>query len=228
MYVPETTPSFKLQKIREYGAVLKTAGANYDECAIAVRKSPEYATKVFVDSGDDPGVLAGYGSIAYEIFESLPNPDFVMVPIGGGGLITGVGLTVKRHDRSIRVLGVQTEACPAMHRSLCDGICYERFPTDPSLCEALVGGISRLPYEFSKQSIDRVVLTSEAAIRKAVRALLAHDKVVSEPSGAVGVAYVMENHDVFSGKDTVIVISGGNIGLDLLAQEAAQLATDTE
>ncbi len=216
IYVPKTTPGAKLDKMRYYGAEVILEGDNYDEAHEAALKALKKEGLTFVDPCSDADVIAGAGTVALEILEQNPNIDTIVVPIGGGGLITGVGIAAKSLKPDIRVIGVQTAACPAMVHSLRDKKCYEVYPNKPSVCEALVGGIGEIPYEMSARCIDQIIEVDEGEIRKAVVYLLDKEKVVSEPSGAVGVAALMSNPGIFNNRSTAIIITGGNLDSKLM------------
>jgi len=230
VYVSKMTPASKIEGIKRFGARLRVVGDNYDEAMRALRADMNAGAVegTYVDSSDDPMVVAGYGTIGLEIADELQDLDRIIVPVGGGGLVTGVGLAVKAVKPAIKVVGVQTAACPAMISSLSEGKIHDEYPSLPSICEALIGGIGRLPYEYASRCIDSVVEASEDAIRYAVRVLWQREKVVSEPSGSVGVAYILEHLKEFHGTKVAVVVSGGNIGLDILAASVSQACLDPE
>jgi len=142
--------------------------------------------------------------------------DEVLVPVGGGGLITGVGLALKGMLGGVRVRGVQTSACPAMLVSLEEGVIHRRYPSGPSFCEAVIGGVGDLPFEMAFRSQDEISTAPERAVARAVRLLLEHDKLVVEPSAALGVAHILENPQAYRRRETVVLISGGNVDYPLL------------
>mgnify|MGYP000129709738 CR=1 FL=1 len=218
VYVPEATPPSKIERIVRYGAKPKLVGRDYNEAYAAAKETSRHSPRVWLDSSGDEDAVAGYGSIGLEIVEDLPEVDTILVPVGGGGLITGISLAAKGKSPEVEVLGVQTEACPAMLASLRDGICYEQYPSEPSMCEGLVGGVVELPFSCAERCIDDVLLASEEAIGRAVVELISQEKVVAEPSGAAGVAYIIENPALFRDRKVAVVISGGNIDAKLLAE----------
>jgi len=228
VYVSEMTPSTKIQMLRSFGAQVNIVGKDYDDCLrnMWIREGPN-PTKTYVDSSCDPYVVAGYGTIALEVLQEMPDVDNILVPVGGGGLITGIGLAAKTIRPDVRVVGVQTEACPSMIASLRDNKCYEEYPSGPSICEALIGGIGKLPFTFASRCIDEVVMTGERAIYEALRTILLYDKVLLEPSAAVGVSYVIENAERLQGRKTVLIISGGNIGRHILLEIVKTMARCT-
>lgn len=151
-----------------------------------------------------------------EIYEQEPTIDTILVPIGGGGIITGISIAAKHLNPNVKIIGVQTAACPAMVASLRDEQFYEMYPTEESICDALVGGVGEIPYKMAKDCIDHIIVVEEEDIAEAVKFLLLKEKVVAEPAGAVGVAAVRKYPQLFKGKNLAIVITGGNIDGELL------------
>jgi threonine dehydratase len=218
IYVPETTPKSKLEKMKYYGAEVIQVGENYDGAHAAAEEALKKEKLTFVDPCSDIQTIAGQGSIALEILESNPEIDTIIAPIGGGGLITGVSIAAKHIKPSIQIIGVQTSACPAMVQSLKDNICYIEYPTEPSICDALVGGVGEIPYEMARQCIDDIILVNEDTIKKAIVMLMENDKVIAEPAGAASVAAIIENKERFRGKNVAVIISGGNLDEKLMRE----------
>lgn len=216
IYVPETTPKSKTEKIEYYGANVVKVGENYDEAHEIGGELIKSSGSIFIDPCSDPTVIAGQGTIAMEILEQEPSIDTILVPIGGGGIITGISIAAKHINPDIKIIGVQTAACPAMVASLQDKQFYEMYPTEDSICDALVGGVGDIPYKMAKQCIDDIIVVEEEDIADAIKFLLLKEKVVAEPAGAVGVAAVRKNMELFKGKNVAIVITGGNIDEELL------------
>jgi len=218
IYVPETTPKSKVEKIKYYGADVVMVGKNYDEThEIGLEKIREDGS-IFIDPCSDEKVIAGQGTIGVEILEDAPNMDAILVPIGGGGIITGISIAAKHINPSIKVIGVQTAACPAMVASMRDGVFYETYPAGESICDALVGGVGLIPYKMAKECIDDIIVVEEADIYDAIVHLLLKEKAVAEPAGAIGVAAVYKNFHLFKGQNVAVVITGGNIDEALLKQ----------
>ena len=217
--VPETTPQSKIDKIKYYGADVRLMGKDYDE-AHALGESYILENELInIDPYDrDEMVYAGQGTITMEILEQNSEVDTIVVPIGGGGLITGIAVAAKAMKPDIRVIGVQTEACPAMIRSYADGVCYAEYPNRPSLCDALIGGIGSLSYEMAHLYVDEFLTVSEESIGKAVSFMAKKEKLVLEPGSATTVAAIMEHGEEIRGKNLALVISGANIDGDLLTK----------
>jgi len=216
VFVPETAPKAKVDKIRYYGADVVQAGKNYDEAHKTAAEEMKKNNMTYIDSCSDVQLIAGQGTVGLEIMEQNPEIDLIVVPIGGGGLITGVGIAAKHMKPEVKVIGVQTAACPAMVKSLEDNVLYDEFPSEDSICDALIGGVTEIPFKMVEQCIDDIIVVSEDSIKKATKILLAEEKVVSEPSGAVGVAALLENPEYFQGKNIAIVITGGNLDEELM------------
>ena len=125
---------------------------------------------------------------------------------------------------SVRVLAIQTEACPAMLAAIEDRVFYEDYPTKPSICDAVVGGIGQIGYSYAERCIDQVGIAREDSVREAMVELLRRDRVVAEPAGALGPAYLLENPDAFAGMNVAVVISGGNVDFSLLQKEVASFS----
>jgi threonine dehydratase len=210
--VPETTPKIKIDGIKKYGADLVLFGDTYDE---AEQKAKELARKdgcAYISPYDDELIIAGHGTIGLEIIEALPNADTVIVPVGGGGLISGICIAIKSVKPNVQVIGVQSEASPVMYESLKAGKIVHARKTE-TIAEGLSGGIEKgsITFKIAQECVDKVLLVREETIRRAVYVLWSYEKQVTEGSGAAAIAPIMENKSVFAGKTVVAVITGGNI-----------------
>ena len=217
--VPETTPTSKVEKIRHFGGEAKLMGQNYDEAHTLGMAYIEANGLTNIDScHEDVYVYAGQGTVAVEILEQNSDIDMIVVPIGGGGIATGVALAAKTLKPGIRVIGVQTAACPAMIASYRDGVCYEEYPTEASVCDALVGGVGIRAYEMLKEYMDEILPVSESYIRKATAMMIGQEKLVVETSSAITAAAAMEYPERINGKNVALIMTGGNIDADRIAQ----------
>lgn len=217
--VPESTPQSKIDKINYFGAEVMLMGKNYDE---AHALGMAYITKhrlTYIDAYySDPEIYAGQGTVAIEILEQNPNIDTIVVPVGGGGLITGIAVAAKAIKPNIRIIGVQTEACPAMIKAYEDNVFYEDYPSEESLCDALVGGIGKLSYERAKDYVDDFIAVSEESIAKALSFLAKEEKYIVEAASSTTVAAVMDYRERIGGENIALVFSGGNIDGELLTR----------
>ncbi|NLY82433.1 MAG: threonine/serine dehydratase [Clostridiales bacterium] len=209
--VPTITPAAKTDKISAYGAEVILLGDNYDEAHTKGMKFVEESGMTYIDPYDkDPLVYAGQGTAGMEIMMQNEKIDTILVPVGGGGLVTGVSLGARLLNPNVKIIGVQTEACPAMKASIEDDVCYAEYPSDDSICEALIGGIGELAFKMNKECIDDIIIVKESYIRKAVKLLALKEKTVTEPSGAITVAALLQGEKI-PGKNIACVLSGGNV-----------------
>ena len=215
--VPQCTPRSKIEKIRYFGGEVHLMGANYDEAhALGMAYIHKNGLTNIDSCHEDILVYAGQGTVALEILEQEPQIDTIVVPIGGGGIATGVALAAKTVNPAIRVYGVQTEACPAMVASIADGVCYEEYPIGPTLCDALVGGVGALSYEMLPELLDDILVVKEETVRRAAAFLLTEEKFVIEAGSATTVAAVWDHPEKFTGKKTALILTGGNIDADTI------------
>ncbi|MBD3406954.1 MAG: pyridoxal-phosphate dependent enzyme [Candidatus Lokiarchaeota archaeon] len=214
--VPKSISSKKLQSIQQYNMeVIKTIRAEdieYDAIQLAQVKE-----LVYVSPYNEPAIIAGQGTIGLELLDQTSDFDTVIIPVGGGGLISGISLALKSRNPAISVHGVQSKAATAMYSSLKKGEVVA-VQEDESLAEALLGGLIKeaMTLELMQDLVDWMQLVSEKSIRDAIRVLWTMDSQVVEGAGAVPVAYILENADLFKDMTTVAIISGGNISDELL------------
>lgn len=217
--VPETAPQSKVERIEYFGGKVLKMGANYDEAHEMGMKFMKDNDMTYIDGYyNDPKVYGGQGTIAIEILNQNPDIDTIVLPIGGGGLITGTAVAAKHLKPDIRIIGVQTEACPAMIRSYEDGVCYEEYPIKDTICDAVVGGVGVLSYSMLKDYCDDMFEVSEQSAAKAVSFMARKEKYIVEPASCLTVAAVMDNADRIGGQNVALVLSGGNIDGDLLTE----------
>lgn len=215
--VPETTPRSKVERIRYFGAEVLQMGRDYDEAHTLGMDYIRSGGMTYIDPYyDDPAVYAGQGTVAVEILEQDPDIDTIVVPIGGGGLLTGIAVAAKAIKPGIRVVGVQTEACPALIKSYEDGVFYVEYPSQPSLCDSLIGGVGALSYEMARDYVDDLFTVSEDAIGRAVSFMARQEKFVVEAGSCTTVAAVFEQRERLGGQNIALVLSGGNIDGDTL------------
>ncbi|MFD2829143.1 threonine ammonia-lyase [Corticicoccus populi] len=217
--VPKTAPKSKVDKIEYFGGEAVLLGDNYDEAHKEGMAFIEENELTFIDAFyDDSAIYGGQGTIAIEILEENKDIDTIVVPIGGGGLITGIAVAAKTIKPDIRIIGVQTEACPAMIKAYEDNVFYEEYPSGPTLCDALVGGIGKLSYEMAKDYVDDFIEVSEESIGRAVSFMAKEEKYIVEAGSAVTVAAVTDYKERIGGKNVALVLSGGNIDGEILTE----------
>lgn len=215
--LPEPTPQSKIDKIRYFGGQVLLMGRNYDEAHALGLAHIQQNGMTYIDPYyDDPKIYAGQGTIAVEILQQDPAIDTIVVPIGGGALITGIAVAAKALKPSVRVVGVQTAACPAMIRAYEDHRFYADYPSEASLCDALIGGIGALSYEMAKDVVDDFIAVSEESIGRAVSFMARREKYIVEAGSCTTVAAVTDYRERVGGQRVALVLSGGNIDGDLL------------
>ena len=210
--VPVNTPEIKLQKIKRTNVILELMGENYDEAEIIARSLEEKEGRTFISAYNDELIIAGQGTIGLEIYEKLPSLTDVLVPLGGGGLISGIAIALKKLNSSIRIYGVQTEACPAFYESLKVGRIVD-VPMSESIADGMYGGIEKgsITFDYVKKYVDDIFVVKESSIRKALTLLWKEENERVEGAAAAAIVPILENKSSFQEKIIVPIISGGNI-----------------
>ena len=213
--MPRTTPTVKVMQTESVGGTVVLEGENYDEAYAHARRLETELGLTFVHPFDDPHVAAGKGTVALEMLEDVPDLDTLAIPVGGGGLATGMGTIARAIRPDIRLIGVEAQLYPSMYNAL-------KGTTLPSGGDTLAEGIAvHAPGEFTRAALagllDDFVLVSEAELEAAVAMLLQIEKTVVEGAGAAGLAAVLAHRPLFEGRKVGIVLSGGNIDTRLLA-----------
>lgn len=212
--VPVNTPKIKIDGIKQYGAELILYGANYPEAEAKAKELASGEGCLYISPYNDELIVAGHGTVGLEILQELQNVDAVVVPVGGGGLISGVSIAFKAEKPDVEVIGVQSEAVPIMYESLRAGkiVPPHRHQLN-TIAEGLSGGIEKgsITFTIARQFVDEVMLVREESIRRAVFLLWENERQLVEGSGVVGVAMLLENSESFMGQSVAVVVSGGNI-----------------
>lgn len=217
--MPESTPLVKVERTKRYGGKVILHGANFDEAQTHAREICESEGKVFIHAFDDLGIMAGQGTIGLEILEQDPMIQTLVIPIGGGGLISGIATAIKEINPRIRIIGVEAAHITSMAASLASGevVAVEGPPT---IAEGIaVQRVSETAREIVANLVDEVVCVSEEEIASAILALIEEEKVVAEGAGAAPLAAVL--HRRFSNIDNSrigVMVCGGNIDSNLIAQ----------
>lgn len=215
-------PGFRVRAMEKLGAEVVQEGDSQDQAYARAQEIQRQQGLTMINPFDDPQVIAGQGTIGLEILQDLPQAESVVVPVSGGGLMSGVALALKSANPDIATVGVSMEAAPAMYASLQAGHPVE-IPEKDSLADALLGGIgldNRFTFKMIRDLVDQMILVSEKEIASAMVYCLRELRLVVEGSGAVGVAALLA-HKITPGKGPVVlVLSGGNADMDWLLKEA--------
>lgn len=222
--MPENASPAKVAATRSYGAKVIRRGANYDEAWEATQEIAKAEGSTIIHAFDDPDVIAGQGTIGLELLEDLPNVDAIYVPVGGGGLAAGVAIAVKSRKPNVRIIGVESNAFPAMKESFAKGSLQ---PTKRGY--SIADGIAvkqpgELTYQILRKHLDDIVLIDDASIVKTMFLMMERAKLVAEPAGAASLAYLLSNGTLAgNAKDNVAtILSGGNVDMYLLGQVVAK------
>ena len=216
--LPDGAPISKIEATRSYGAEVCLVEGVYDDAykrALSLRDEMGYT---FIHPFDDEDVMAGQGTIALEIEDQLPELDAVIVPVGGGGLISGIAYAMKAINPSVKVYGVQAAGAPSMVNSIRDHE-IEELPSVATIADGIaVKKPGSLTYDVCSKYVDGIVTVNDDEISAAILALMEQHKLVTEGAGAVAVAAVMFDKLELTGKKVVCLLSGGNIDVTILSR----------
>ena len=215
IFVPVGTPTVKIENTRRHGADVVEAGATLEESAALAADHGRQQRLVFIHPYDDPLIIAGQGTIGIEMLASVPDLDVLVVPIGGGGLISGMAVAAKTLKPDIEIIGVQAALYPSMYNLI-------KGQSLPMRGDTLAEGIAvkapgRITSEIVRALVDDIVLVSEPQVEHALSLLLTIEKTVTEGAGAAGLAAVLADPGRFRGRTVGLVLCGGNIDTRLLA-----------
>lgn len=216
--MPRWAPLVKVSNCRSFGANIVLEGESYDDARAAAKRMAEEKQMVYVPGFDDPAIIAGQGTAGLEILEDVRDVDAVIVPVGGGGLLAGIGLAIKALKPSVRIIAVESENAPTLQASLAEKK-VTRIATRPTLADGLaVAEIGGMCFEIIQKVMDDLVMVNEAEIATSILRLLEHEKMVIEGGGAVPLAAAMRKSLGLEGKNVVLVLSGGNIDVTMLSK----------
>jgi threonine dehydratase len=218
VFVPRSAPEAKVGKLRRFPVEVRQVGASYDETVESAEAFVGETGATTIHAFEDPLVAAGQGTAGLEVIEECPDVGTLLVPVGGGGLITGVAVAARALAPGAHVVAVQPDASPALKESLERGGPLLTYPARPTLADGVAGGIGQIVFDH-RELIDDVVVVTEAEIEDAVVALLAEDQVVAEASGALGLAAVRSGRVRPRDKRPMVaLVTGGNIDVEVLAR----------
>ena len=213
--MPVGTPMVKVENTRRHGAEVVITGATLEEAGAFARSHGEANGMTLIHPYDDPLVIAGQGTVGLEMLTSVPELDTLVVPIGGGGLISGIAIAARALKPDLRIVGVQATLYPSMHNAI-------NARDLPMRGDTLAEGIAvkapgRITTGIIRSLVDDIVLVTEPQIERALAALISIEKTVVEGAGATGLAAVLAHPERFAGRNVGLVLSGGNIDTRLIA-----------
>ena len=216
--LPEGAPISKVEATKSYGAEVVMVKGVYDDAYKHALKLRDEMGYTFVHPFDDENVIAGQGTIGLELLNQCADLDAVVVPIGGGGLISGIAFAIKQLAPHIKVYGVQAAGAPSMKNSVTDGK-IERLASVSTIADGIaVKQPGENTFKFCTEYVDEIVTVTEDEISSAILALIEQHKMIAEGAGAVSVAAVMFNTLPLEGKNVACVVSGGNIDVTILSR----------
>ena len=214
--MPDGAPIMKVENTKNLGAEVCLVPGTYDDAHDKAVELQEETGMTFIHPYDDEQVIAGQGTIGLEILDQLPDLDAVIVPVGGGGLISGVAFAIKSLRPEVKVYGVQAEGAPSMYRSLHEHK-YQTLKAASTFADGIqVKTPGELTYQICEQYVDDIVTVSEDETAAAILSLMENQKLVAEGAGAVPVAAVLFHKLPDRGQKVACVISGGNIDVNIL------------
>ena len=221
VFVPETADSTKVNRIRSYGAEVRARGKDFSETYDIAQDYVQSSGALYVHSHSDSEIIAGQGTIGLEILAELPDVEAVVVPVGGGGLISGVATAVKSGAPAARLLGIEAAAAPGAYLSFRDGECHESVEIQPSLADGLLGTLTPLTYSISRNLVESIQVVEEPHIRHALITLMENEQIIAEGSAVVGLAAALEHKIDVRGQRVVFLLTGRNISKEKFLKAVA-------
>lgn len=218
IFIPATAPLSKVEATRKYGAEIKLIDGVYDDAYKAACEFQKQTGGEFIHPFDDTDVIAGQGTIGLEVLEQLPDVEAVIVPIGGGGLISGIAYAIKQLKPSCKVYGVQAQGAGSMYQSFLNKKILE-LPTVHTFADGTaVKKPGEITFDCCMKYVDDIVTVSDDEVASAILTLMEKQKLVAEGAGALSVAAAMYNKLPIAGKKTVCIVSGGNIDVNIISR----------
>ncbi|MCZ6546566.1 MAG: threonine ammonia-lyase, partial [Deltaproteobacteria bacterium] len=216
--MPVLAPLIKVTSVRRYGGRTRLYGSDYDAAFDEAHRLSSQEGLIFIHPFNDPWVVSGQGTLGLELHEQAPELDAVIVPVGGGGLIAGIALALKKLQPSIRIIGVQAEQAPAMRAALDKGKVVHLPPAATIADGIAIRAVGEIPLELVQKHVDEIVTVNEGEIANAVMLLLEIEKTVAEGAAAVPLAALVNRKIALKGKRVALIVSGGNIDVNLISR----------
>lgn len=221
VFMPVTTPRQKVRQTEMFGEnnlEIRLIGDNFDECAAAARKFAEVENRTFIPPFDDLRIIEGQGTVGLEIFEKLPDADFIFLPIGGGGLAAGVGRFLKNHCPQMQIIGVEPEGAPSMTEALRMGKPVTLPAIDRFVDGAAVKRVGDITFPICREVLSEMCLVPEGKVCSTILDLYNQDAIVAEPAGALAIAALDQFSAKIVGKKVVCIVSGSNNDIDRMPE----------
>jgi threonine dehydratase len=220
--MPQSASPAKVAATRSYGAKVILRGSDYDESWVAAQEIARDEGRTIVHAFDDAQIISGQGTIGLELLEDLPKLDEVYLPVGGGGLASGVAIAIKTKNPNVKIIGIESKAFPTMKESVSRGAMYQMRDGYTIADGISVKSPGRLTYEIVSEYLDDLRLIDDSSIVETMFLLMERTKLVVEPAGAASLAYLISNSHPNKDKNIIALLSGGNVDMYLLGQVVAK------
>ena len=219
IYLPENVSPAKVDALRPYGVELKFHGDDCIQSETLARETAFKTDRVFISPYNDPKIIGGQGTIAIELLRQMENLDAVLVPVGGGGLISGIAGYLKSVNQHIEIIGCQPQNSAVMHASIQAGQILD-LESKPTLADGTAGGLEpdAVTFDICKKFVDDFILVSESDIKNAIIFCIEKHQLLIEGAAALSIAAFMKEKKRFAGKNVVLIISGKKISLEQLKE----------
>ncbi|NLN95247.1 MAG: threonine ammonia-lyase [Bacteroidales bacterium] len=218
VFMPVFAPPLKVIATRSYGAEVILTGETFDDAFKAALEFQKQTGATFVHPFNDPHIIAGQGTVGLEIFEQLREVDKVLVPIGGGGLISGIAIALKQLNPAIRIIGVEADGAQSMKTSIENGK-HSTLNSVNTIADGIaVKSPGNLTFEAARKLVDEFVVVNDTEMAHTAYLLMQRSKILAEPSGVAAMAAVLYQKTDIKGRKVVPIVSGGNINMSILEQ----------
>ena len=221
VFMPVITPNQKIKQTKMFGEdfiEVKLVGDTYDDCATSAKKYTEENSMTFIPPFDDPKIIEGQGTVGVEILEDQSDIDYLFIPVGGGGLTSGVGSYFKTYSPKTKIIGLEPEGAPAMFEALKNGHPVTLESIDRFVDGAAVKRVGDLTFLICKEVLDDMHLVPEGKVCSTILKLYNEDAIVVEPAGALSIAALDDYTDEIKGKNVVCIVSGSNNDIDRMQE----------
>lgn len=219
LFLPSTVSKTKIESLKTHDPDIQFFGDDCLEAEFQAKKESHQKGYTYISPYNDPEIIAGQGTIGIELIKQLPKMDAVIVPVGGGGLISGIAGYLKNKNSEIEIIGVQPENSSVMYQSLKAGKILE-IESKPTLSDGTAGGIEpdSLTYDLCRKYVDRFIIVSENEIKQALKLIFEKEHLLIEGAAALSVAALMKENKKYFKKNVVLILSGAKLSLERLKQ----------
>ncbi|NIP30045.1 MAG: threonine ammonia-lyase, partial [Candidatus Dadabacteria bacterium] len=218
LVMPEGTPINKILSVKRYGANVVLHGDNFDDAFKYASVIEKKSKMNLIHAFNDESIIAGQGTIGLEIIDALSDVDVVLVPVGGGGLVSGIAVAIKAIKPDTKIIGVEAKSVPSMSTSLKENKITESKSSKTIADGIAIKKVGDITFRIAQKLLDDMILVTEREIEEALMILASKKRLIVEGSGAVGLAGLLKRKKSFRGKNTVIIVSGGNIDINVLGR----------